>query len=82
MRPHHATQLEAATTTTERVTKRGRMTRATETAMCVTKAGLQRWQMATKIACKRATTQQSTKAMETMRAATTRTAKVRGKGKI
>ncbi len=54
--------------------------RAKGTAMGVTKMGLQQQQMATKIACKHATTQQSTKVMETMRAATMRTAKVRGNG--
>jgi hypothetical protein len=69
-------------TTTARATKRARTTRAMGMAMRVTKAGLQWWHTATKIACKSAITQQSTKAIETTRAVTTRTAKARGEGKI
>jgi hypothetical protein len=63
--------------TSAKATKRVRLTREMVMVTRVQRR-LQPWQTATKIACE-CTTQQSAKAMETTRAATTRTVKARAK---
>jgi hypothetical protein len=75
-------QLRGGNNNNSKSNKEGKDNKGNGDSNGVTKAGLQQWQMARKIARKSATTQQSAKAKETTRAAMTRTAKARGKGKI